>query len=92
MQTKHDSGGLESAIFTFIRVIYIGKPSVVLDNSVPTVLTFRRDEDTVRQKLARYERLLKRRSISQPICESSPEFFQTTKVLRPSEEPIMCVA
>ena len=35
MQTKHDSGGLESAIFIFIRFIYIGKPSVVLDNSVP---------------------------------------------------------
>ena len=66
MQTKHDSCGLESAsIFIFIRFIYIGKPSVVLDNSVPTVFTFRRDEDTVRQKLARYERY-------QPICESSP--------------------
>ena len=60
MQTKHDSGGLESAIFIFIRFIYIGKPSVVLDNPVPTVFTFRRDEDTVRQKLAQYERLLKK--------------------------------
>ena len=60
MQTKHDSGGLESAIFIFTRFIYIGKPSVVLDNSVPTVFTFQRDEDTVRQKVARYERLLKK--------------------------------
>ena len=58
MQTKHDSGGLESAIFIFIRFIYIGKPSVVLDDCVPTVFTFRLDEDTVRQKLAQYERLL----------------------------------
>ena len=60
MHTKDDSSGLESVIFIFTRFVYIGKTSVVLDNSVPTVFTFRRDEDTVRQKLARYERLLKK--------------------------------
>ena len=59
MQTKHDSSGLDCVIFIFTRFIYIGKPSVGLDNSVPTVFTIRRDEDTVRQKLARYEKLKK---------------------------------
>ena len=56
--------------------LYVGKPSAVANNPdyVPNVFTFsRRDEGTDRQKLARYERLLKRRSKFKPNYESSPE-------------------
>ena len=57
--------------------MYVGRPSVVPDNPdyVPTVFTFsRRDEATDRQKLARFERLSKRKSGFQPNYEISTEF------------------
>ena len=42
-----------------------------------------------RQKLARYERLLKMRSISQPTVKVR-QSFQTTKVMLYIEEPNVC--
>ena len=72
------------------RNIYIGKTSVVLDNSVPTVFTFGRDEDTVRQKLARYERLLKKREVYPSQTVKARQGFQTTKVLL--VKSLMCAA
>ena len=89
MQAKHDSGGLECVIFIFTRFIYIGKPSVVLDNSVPTVFTIRRDEDTVRQKLARSERL-KKGGVYLSQTVKVRQSFQTTKVL--IVKSLMCAA
>lgn len=84
------TGGLGSVYLSSVG-LYIGKPSVVPDNPdyVPTVFTFsRRDEDTDRQKLARYERLLKRRSGFQPNYESSPEF--SGKEGSACEKPNVC--
>ena len=89
MHTKDDSSRLESVIFIFTRFIYIGKTSAVLDNSVPTVFTFRQDEDSVHQKLARYERLKKGGVYPSQTVKAS-QGFQTTKVLL--VKSLMCAA
>ena len=71
--------------------MYVGKPSVFPDNPdyVPTVFMFsRQDEATDRQKLARYERLSKRRSGFQPNYEISTEF--SGKEGSTCEEPNAC--
>ena len=71
--------------------MYVGKSSVVPDNPdhVPTVFTLsRRVEATDCQKLARYERLSKKKSGFQPSYEISPEFSGNEGST--CEEPNVC--